>query len=92
MRVNSISASGRVAELVVFITKRYEFNILQVYILYTNNIYLEEEINRFYNDVDESLGKPNHYTIYSGGRLQCANRDKNRPYGNGNRQINLCSN
>ena len=30
----------------------------------TNNIsYSDEDINNFYNDVDETLAKPNHYTI-----------------------------
>ena len=28
--------------------------------------YSEEDINSFYYDVDETLGKPNHYTIVMG--------------------------
>ena len=32
----------------------------------TNNSVLEEDINNFYNDVDETLRKPNHHTILMG--------------------------
>ena len=41
---------------------RYKLNIVQVYA----PTYSEEDINRFYNDVDDTLGKPNHYTIMMG--------------------------
>ena len=54
VRVNSISP--RIAEFVLCITKRYKRKIR------TNNIIL---INNF-NDVAETLGKPNHYTIVKG--------------------------
>ena len=46
------------------ITKRYKLKIVQVYALTTP--YSEEDINSFYNDVDETLGKPNHYMIVMG--------------------------
>ena len=60
--VNSISR--RVAELVLCIIKRYKLNIIQVHASTTS--YSEEDGNTFYNDVDETLGKPNHYTIVMG--------------------------
>ena len=56
MRVNSISP--RAAELVPCITKRYKLDSASI----CNNI----DINSFYNDVGETLGKPNHYTIVMG--------------------------
>ena len=62
LRVNSISP--RVAERVLCITKRYKLKIVQVYAPTTS--YSEEDINSFYYDVDETLGKPNHYTIVMG--------------------------
>ena len=68
VRVNSISP--RVAELVLCIAKRYKLRIVQVYAPTTS--YSNEDINNFYNDVDDTLGKPNHD---SDGRLQCSNRD-----------------
>ena len=52
VRVNSISL--RVAELVMFITKRYKLNIMQVYAQTTS--YSEEDVNSFYNDADETSG------------------------------------
>ena len=55
VRVNSISP--RVAELVC-ITKRYKLKIMQVYAPTTS--YSDEDINNFYNDVDETSGKRNH--------------------------------
>ena len=53
----------------------------------TNNIILKRthKINSFYNDVDETIWKPNHYTIVMG--LKYANRENNKPYWNGNGQI-----
>ena len=81
VRANSISP--RLAELVLCITKRYKIKIVQVYAPTTS--YSDEDINNFFNDVDETLAKPNHYTI--DGRLQCSSREKNKPYGNGNGQI-----
>ena len=60
-RVNS--NIHRIAELVVCITKRYKLKIIQVYAPTTS--YCDEDINNFYNDVDDTLGKPNHYTIES---------------------------
>ena len=62
MRVNSISP--RVAELVLCITKHYKLKIVQVYAPTTS--YSEEDIHSFYNDIDETLRKPNHYTIVMG--------------------------
>ena len=62
VRVNSISP--RVAERVLCITKRYNLKIVQIYAPKTS--YSEDDINSFYNDVDETLGKPNHYTIVRG--------------------------
>ena len=37
---------------------------MQVYAPTTS--YSDEDINNFYNDVDDTLGKPNHYTIVTG--------------------------
>ena len=62
MKVNSISP--RVAELVLCITKHYKLKKVQVYAPTTS--FSDEDINNFYNDVDETLGKPNHYTIVMG--------------------------
>ena len=62
VRINSISPN--LAELVMCITKRYKLKTVQVYALITSH--LEEDINSFYNDVDETLRKPNHYTIVTG--------------------------
>ena len=62
MKVNSISQ--RVAKLVLCINKRYKLKIVQVYAPTTS--YSNEYINNFYNDVDETLGKPNHYTKMMG--------------------------
>ena len=59
VRVNSISP--RVAE---HVTKRYKLQIVQVYAPTIS--YSDENINNFYNDVAETLGKPNHYTIVMG--------------------------
>ena len=55
---------NRVAELVLCIIKRYKLMIVQVYAPTTS--YSGEGINNFYNDVDESLKKPNHYPIVMG--------------------------
>ena len=62
VRVNSISL--RVAELVLCVTNHYKLKIVQVYAPTTS--YSVGDINSFYNDVDETLGKPNHYTIEMG--------------------------
>ena len=62
MRV--ISISPRVAEFLLCITNRYKLKLLQVYAPTTS--YSEEDIHSFYNDVDGTLGKPNHYTIVVG--------------------------
>ena len=62
VRVNSISPS--VVELVLCITKRYKLKIVQIYAPTIS--YSEEDINSFYNDVVETLWKPNHYTIAMG--------------------------
>ena len=57
VRVDSINP--RVAE--PFCAKRYKLKIVEVYAPTTS--YSKEDINSFYNDVDETFGKPNHYTI-----------------------------
>ena len=62
VRVSSISP--RVAELVLCIAKRPKLKIVQVYAPTTS--YPEEDTNSFYNDVDETFRKPNHYTIVMG--------------------------
>ena len=62
LRVNSICPG--VAELVMCITNRYKLKIVQLYA--TTIPYSDEDINNFYNDVDETLGKQNHYTIVIG--------------------------
>ena len=62
VKVNNISP--RVAELVLCITKRYKLKIVQVYAPTTS--YSQEDINSFYSDVDETIGKPKHYTIVKG--------------------------
>ena len=59
VRINSISP--REAKLVLSITKRYKLKIVQVYAPTTS--YSEEDNHSFYNDVDETLGKPSHYTM-----------------------------
>ena len=64
VRVNSIS--HRVAELVLCIANRYKLNIVQTY---APTSYSGEDINSFYNDVDETLGKPNNYTIVMGDSM-----------------------
>ena len=46
------------------ITKRYKVKIVQIY--ESAVTYSEEDINSFYNDVDETLGKPSHYKIGRG--------------------------
>ena len=53
-----------VTEFVLCITKRYKLKIVQLYA--PTSSYSDEDINNFYNDVDENLGKPNHYTIVMG--------------------------
>ena len=45
-------------------TKRYKLKIVQVDAPTTS--YSEEDTNSFYNDVHETLGKPNHYTMVMG--------------------------
>ena len=62
MRVNSINP--RVAKLVLWITQGYKLKIVQVHAPMTS--YLEEDINSFYNDVGETLGRPKHYMIMMG--------------------------
>ncbi|MEG7521682.1 MAG: hypothetical protein M3H12_01065 [Chromatiales bacterium] len=79
-RVNSISP--RVAELVLCITKRYKLKMVQVYA--PTSSYSQEEINSFYNDMEDTLGKPNYYTIV----MRDFNaQETNKPNGSGNRQI-----
>ena len=46
------------------ITKHYKLKTVQVYAPTTSHS--DEYINNIYNDVDEPLGKPNHYTIVKG--------------------------
>ena len=81
VRVNNISP--RVAELVLCITKCYKLKIVQIYAPTTSHS--EEDINSFYNDVNETREpKPLHD---SDGRLQCRIMETDKPYGNGNGQI-----
>ena len=58
VKVDSISP--RVAELILCITKCYKLKIVQVYAQTTS---YSEDISSFYNDVGQTLGKPEHYTI-----------------------------
>jgi len=75
VRVKSVSP--RVAERVLSIAKRYKLKIVQVYAPTTS--YSEEDINSFYIDVGETIGKPSHLHD-SDRRVQCANREMNNPY------------
>ena len=59
----------------------YNLKIVQVYAPTTS--YLEEDVNRLYNDVARET-KPLHD---SDGRLLCVNREKNKSYGNSNREM-----
>ena len=59
--------------------KRYKPKIVKVDAPTT--AYSKDDINSFYNDVDKTLGKLDHFTIVMG---DITNRDKNKPYGNGN--------
>ena len=59
----------------------YKLNIEQVYAPTIS--YSEEDISSFY----ETLGKANHYTIVMGNFNAKINREKNKPYRNGNGQI-----
>ena len=62
-RVNDISL--RVAELVLRITTRYQLKIVHVYA--PTPSHSEDEINIFYNDIDNILIiYPSHYTIVMG--------------------------
>ena len=51
LTVNSISP--RIAELILYITKRYNLNIMQIYAPTTTHS--AEDISSFYNDVGETL-------------------------------------
>ena len=62
VRANSVSPS--VAELVMCITKRYKLKLVQLYAPTTS--YSEDDINSFYNDVDDTSWKTSHYTIVMG--------------------------
>jgi len=68
--------SPSVAELVLFITQRYKLKIVQLYAPMTS--YSDEDgNNNFYNDVNETIGKPNHYTIVLGDcNVQIGKRPK----------------
>lgn len=61
-RVNSID--HRVAELVLRLNERYQLKIVQVYAPTTSHS--EEELDKFYNDLDKILEKASHYTIVMG--------------------------
>ena len=69
--------SARVAELVLCIVKRYKPKVVQVYAPTTS--YSEEYINSFYNDVGETLGKPNHYMIVMGEYFNTQIEKRNNP-------------
>ena len=58
--------------------------IVQVYAPTTS--YSEDGINSFYNDVDEILRKPNHYTIGM-GNFNAQIGKRKQTYGNGNGQM-----
>ena len=58
------SVIPRVAELVLCIAKRYRLKIVQVCAPTTS--YSVEDINNFYDNVGEILGKTNHYMIVIG--------------------------
>jgi len=81
VRVNSFSPS--VAKLDLFIIKCYKVKIVQVYTPTTSHT--EKDINCFYNDMDETLGKPTQYIDDNDRRLQCVKMEKNKPYGNTNK-------
>ena len=78
--VNSISPG--VAELVLFITKRYKLKIVQLYASTTS--YSDEDTNSFYNNVDETIAKPNHYTIVMGDFNAQMRKRKKIPMEKGN--------
>ena len=63
-KVTVSSISGRVSDRELCIIKRYKLNIVKVYAPTTSNS--DKDINNFYNDVDDTLGKSNHYTIVMG--------------------------
>ena len=79
-KVTVSSISGRVSDRVLCIIKRYKLNIVKVYAPTTS--YSDKDINNFYNDVDDTLGKSNHYTIVMGD-FTAPIRETNVPYGNG---------
>ena len=54
----------KVAEKTFCIKIRYKQKIVQVYAPTTSQS--EEDKTNFYNDVEETLGKPSHYTIVTG--------------------------
>ena len=64
-KVTVSSISGRVADRVLCIIKRYKLKIVKVYAPTTS--YSDEDINNFYYDVVDTLGKSNHYTRVMGG-------------------------
>ena len=71
-------------ELVLCTTKRYKLKMVQVYVPTTS--YSHEDINNFYTDVDEALGKPNHYKIAMAD-FNAQIGQRTNPHGNGNGQI-----
>jgi len=62
VRINRISL--RVAQLVLYTTKRYTLKTVQAYAPITR--YSEDDIHSFYNVMDDVLWKPNHYAIVMG--------------------------
>lgn len=62
VRVKSIGY--RVAELVLNINTRYQLKIVQVYA--PTSTHSEEEIDKFYNDLENILETKSHYTIVMG--------------------------
>ena len=63
-KVTVSSISGRAADRVLCIIKRYKLNIVKVHAPTTS--FSDKDINNFYNDVDDTLGKSNHYAIVMG--------------------------
>ena len=62
VRVNSFRP--KVAEIIMCVTKHNKLKTMHVYAPITS--YSEEDINTFYNDIDETLGKPKNCMIVMG--------------------------
>ena len=69
----------RVIELVLCITKHYKLRIKYMH----QRHHPQKQIDSFYNDVDETLGKPNHYTIVMGDFIEQIGKRTSPRNGNG---------